>query len=31
MNEIICPHCGKAFTIDETRYADIEATARRYV
>jgi hypothetical protein len=23
MNEIICPHCGKAFTIDEVGYADI--------
>lgn len=23
MNEISCPHCGKAFTIDETGYADI--------
>ena len=23
MNEIICPHCGKAFTIDEAGYADI--------
>ena len=23
MNEIICPHCGKAFKIDETGYADI--------
>jgi hypothetical protein len=23
MNEIKCPHCGKAFTIDEAGYADI--------
>jgi hypothetical protein len=23
MNEIICPHCHKAFKIDEARYADI--------
>jgi len=23
MNEISCPHCGKAFKIDETGYADI--------
>ena len=23
MNEISCPHCGKAFTIDKTGYADI--------
>lgn len=23
MNEIICPHCSKAFKIDETGYADI--------
>lgn len=23
MNEIICPHCNKAFTIDEAGYADI--------
>lgn len=23
MNEIICPHCGKAFKIDESGYADI--------
>lgn len=23
MREIICPHCGKAFKIDETGYADI--------
>ena len=23
MNEIICPHCGKAFKIDEAEYADI--------
>ncbi|KVP52614.1 hypothetical protein BGV60_27475 [Burkholderia ubonensis] len=23
MHEIICPHCGKAFKIDESGYADI--------
>ena len=23
MNEIICPHCKKAFKVDETGYADI--------
>lgn len=23
MTEISCPHCGKAFKIDETGYADI--------
>ena len=23
MNEIICPHCDKAFKVDETGYADI--------
>ena len=23
MNEIICPHCDKAFKIDESGYADI--------
>ncbi len=23
MNEIICPHCRKAFKIDEAGYADI--------
>lgn len=23
MNEIICPHCKKAFTVDEAEYADI--------
>ncbi len=23
MNEIICPHCSKAFKIDESGYADI--------
>jgi hypothetical protein len=23
MNEIICPHCEKAFKIDEAGYADI--------
>ena len=23
MHEIICPHCGKAFKIDEAGYADI--------
>ena len=28
MHEIICPHCGKAFTIDETGYADIVKQVR---
>jgi len=23
MHDIICPHCGKAFKIDEAGYADI--------
>ena len=23
MNEIICPHCGKAFKVDEAGYANI--------
>ena len=23
MNEIICPHCHKAFKVDEAGYADI--------
>lgn len=23
MNEIICPHCSKAFKIDDTGYANI--------
>jgi hypothetical protein len=23
MNDIICPHCNKAFKVDETGYADI--------
>lgn len=23
VHEIICPHCGKAFKIDESGYADI--------
>lgn len=23
MHEIICPHCGKVFNIDEAGYADI--------
>ena len=23
MNEIKCPHCGKAFKVDEAGYADI--------
>ena len=23
MHEVICPHCGKAFKIDEAGYADI--------
>ena len=28
MNEIICPHCDKAFKIDETGYADIMKQVR---
>ncbi len=28
MQEIICPHCGKAFTIDEVGYADIVKQVR---
>ena len=28
MNEIICPHCGKAFKIDEAGYADIAQQVR---
>lgn len=28
MHEIICPHCGKAFTIDEAGYADIAKQIR---
>ncbi len=28
MHEITCPHCGKAFTIDEAGYADIVAQVR---
>lgn len=28
MHEIICPHCGKAFTIDEAGYADIARQIR---
>lgn len=28
MNEIICPHCGKAFKIDEAGYADIVKQVR---
>ena len=28
MHEIICPHCHKAFTIDEAGYADIVAQVR---
>ena len=28
MNEIICPHCGKAFQIDEAGYADIAKQIR---
>ena len=28
MHEIICPHCDKAFTIDETGYADIVKQVR---
>lgn len=28
MNEILCPHCGKAFKIDEAGYADIVKQVR---
>ena len=28
MNEIICPHCSKAFKIDEAGYADIQRQVR---
>ena len=28
MNEIICPHCKKAFKIDEAGYADIQKQVR---
>ena len=28
MNEIACPHCGKAFKVDETGYADIHKQVR---
>ena len=28
MNDIICPHCKKAFKIDETGYADIVKQVR---
>jgi hypothetical protein len=28
MHEIVCPHCGKAFTIDEAGYADIVSQVR---
>ena len=28
MHEIKCPHCGKTFTIDEARYADIAKQVR---
>lgn len=28
MHEIICPHCGKAFKIDEAGYADIQKQVR---
>jgi hypothetical protein len=30
MHEIICPHCGKAFKIDEAGYADILKQVRDY-
>ena len=28
MHEITCPHCGKAFKIDEAGYADIAKQVR---
>ena len=31
MHEIICPHCGKAFKIDEAGYADILKQGKRVV
>jgi hypothetical protein len=30
MNEIICPHCGKAFTVDESGYADLLTQVRNH-
>ena len=30
MHEIICPHCGKAFKIDEAGYADILSQVRNH-
>jgi hypothetical protein len=30
MNEIICPHCKKGFTIDEASYADILQQVRNH-
>jgi hypothetical protein len=30
MNEIICPHCNKAFKIDESGYADIVSQVRNH-
>lgn len=30
MNEIICPHCQKAFKIDEAGYADILQQVRNH-
>ena len=30
MNEIICPHCDKAFKVDETGYADILKQVRNH-
>ena len=31
MNDIQCPHCGKAFKIDESGYADILRQVRDHV
>ena len=28
MHDIICPHCSKAFKIDEAGYADIKVSRR---
>ena len=28
MHDIICPHCHKTFTMDETAYADIQKQVR---
>jgi transposase-like protein len=30
MNEIICPHCHKAFTIDEAGYAATKSSKKMF-